>query len=39
MPDDDVAIVAQRAGVSEEAAREALESEDGDLAAAIARLE
>ncbi|WP_410764802.1 nascent polypeptide-associated complex protein [Haloferax sp. DFSO60] len=39
IPADDVAIVAQRAGVSEDDAREALEAEDGDLAAAISRLE
>ena len=39
IPDDDVAIVAERAGVPESAAREALEATDGDLAAAIERLE
>ena len=39
IPEDDVQIVAQRAEVSEEAAREALAAEEGDLAAAIARLE
>jgi nascent polypeptide-associated complex subunit alpha len=39
IPADDIAIVAQRAGVPEDEAREALEAEDGDLAAAIARLE
>ena len=39
IPADDVAIVAERAGVPEEDAIEALEAEDGDLAAAIARLE
>ncbi|MFB6304690.1 MAG: nascent polypeptide-associated complex protein [Haloferacaceae archaeon] len=39
VPDEDVELVAQRAGVSEDAAREALAAEDGDLAAAIARLE
>ncbi|MFC7203719.1 nascent polypeptide-associated complex protein [Haloferax namakaokahaiae] len=39
IPADDVAIVAQRAGVPEDDAREALEAEDGDLAAAISRLE
>jgi len=39
IPDDDVKLVATRAGVSKSDAREALESEDGDLAAAIARLE
>jgi nascent polypeptide-associated complex subunit alpha len=36
---DDVALVAQRASVDEETAREALEATDGDLAAAVARLE
>jgi nascent polypeptide-associated complex subunit alpha len=36
---DDVALVAQRAGVSEDDAREALAAADGDLAAAIAALE
>ncbi|MUV90653.1 nascent polypeptide-associated complex protein [Halapricum sp. CBA1109] len=35
----DIEIVAQRAGVSEEDAREALETNDGDLAAAVADLE
>jgi nascent polypeptide-associated complex subunit alpha len=39
IPDSDVQIVAQRAGVSEDDARAALEDEDGDLAAAISRLE
>lgn len=39
IPDSDVQIVAQRAGVSEDAAREALEDADGDLAAAISQLE
>ena len=37
--EDDVEIVAQRAGVSADEAREALEATDGDLAAAITRLE
>ncbi|QCC51133.1 nascent polypeptide-associated complex protein [Halapricum salinum] len=37
--DQDVEIVAQRAGVSEDAAREALEANDGDLAAAVSQLE
>ncbi|MFB6174244.1 MAG: nascent polypeptide-associated complex protein [Halobacteriales archaeon] len=37
IPDEDVEIVAQRADVDEEAAREALEAEDGDLAAAVDR--
>ncbi|WP_018257974.1 nascent polypeptide-associated complex protein [Halomicrobium katesii] len=39
IPDDDVELVAMRAGVDEEAAREALEAEDGDLAGAVERLE
>jgi nascent polypeptide-associated complex subunit alpha len=39
IPDADVEIVAQRSGASEEAAREALEAEDGDLGKAIERLE
>ena len=39
IPDEDVEIVAQRAGVDEATAREALENNDGDLAAAIASLE
>ncbi len=39
IPDDDVAIVAQRAEVPEAEAREALAATDGDLAAAIASLE
>jgi len=37
--EQDVEIVAQRAGVSEDAAREALEANSGDLAAAVADLE
>jgi nascent polypeptide-associated complex subunit alpha len=37
--DDDVDLVATRAGVDAETAREALEDNDGDLAAAIASLE
>lgn len=37
--DEDVAIVAERAGVDEEAAIDALEANDGDLAAAIADLQ
>jgi nascent polypeptide-associated complex subunit alpha len=36
---DDVALVAQRASVDEETARNALEATDGDLAAAVAQLE
>ncbi|SEO78888.1 Nascent polypeptide associated complex NAC [Halogranum amylolyticum] len=39
IPDSDVQIVAQRAGVGKDEAREALEAENGDLAAAISRLE
>jgi nascent polypeptide-associated complex subunit alpha len=39
VPDDDVALVAERAAVGADAAREALDATDGDLAAAIARLE
>jgi len=38
IPDSDVEIVAQRAGVNEADAREALEAADGDLADAIDRL-
>ncbi|MFB6309846.1 MAG: nascent polypeptide-associated complex protein [Salinirussus sp.] len=39
IPAADVEIVAQRTGASEDDAREALEAVDGDLAAAVARLE
>jgi nascent polypeptide-associated complex subunit alpha len=39
IPEDDVELVATRTGTSTGDAREALEAEDGDLAAAIARLE
>jgi len=39
IPQGDVDIVVQRAGVPEDEAREALEAADGDLAAAIERLE
>jgi nascent polypeptide-associated complex subunit alpha len=39
IPDSDVQIVAQRTGVSEADARAALAAEDGDLAAAVSRLE
>jgi len=39
IPDEDVALVAERAGVPTSTAREALEDTDGDLAAAIAALE
>ncbi|ELZ09119.1 nascent polypeptide-associated complex protein [Halovivax asiaticus JCM 14624] len=35
----DVELVASRTGASEEAARDALEANDGDLAAAVAQLE
>ncbi|MFP8951826.1 nascent polypeptide-associated complex protein [Natrialbaceae archaeon A-arb3/5] len=39
IPDEDVELVAGRAGVDEDEAREALEANDGDLAAAIEQLE
>ncbi|MFB6103735.1 MAG: nascent polypeptide-associated complex protein [Halobacteriaceae archaeon] len=39
IPQGDVDIVVQRTGASESAAREALEATDGDLAAAVERLE
>jgi nascent polypeptide-associated complex subunit alpha len=39
IPDSDVELVAQRTGASEDEAREALEATDGDLAAAVERLE
>jgi nascent polypeptide-associated complex subunit alpha len=39
IPDDDVEIVAMRANVDEDTAREALAAVDGDLAAAVDRLE
>ncbi|MFW5965193.1 MAG: nascent polypeptide-associated complex protein [Halodesulfurarchaeum sp.] len=39
IPAADVEIVAERAGVDEDTAREALEASEGDLAAAIASLE
>ncbi len=39
IPDSDVEIVAARTGVSDEDARAALEAVDGDLAAAVDRLE
>ncbi|QCJ48060.1 nascent polypeptide-associated complex protein [Haloprofundus sp. MHR1] len=39
IPESDVEIVATRAGASKDEAREALEAENGDLAAAISRLE
>jgi nascent polypeptide-associated complex subunit alpha len=39
IPQDDVELVAMRTDASEEKAREALEATDGDLAAAVERLE
>ncbi|WP_226481261.1 nascent polypeptide-associated complex protein [Natrinema amylolyticum] len=39
IPDDDVELVATRAGVGEDEARAALEDNDGDLAAAVESLE
>ena len=39
IPDEDVALVAERAGVPQSTAREALEDNEGALAAAIAELE
>ncbi|MCU4741876.1 nascent polypeptide-associated complex protein [Natronoglomus mannanivorans] len=39
IPDADVEIVATRTGASEDAARAALENNDGDLAAAVEELE
>ena len=39
IPDSDVEIVAGRTGVSNDEAREALEATNGDLAAAVERLE
>jgi len=39
VPQEDVELVAGRTGASEERAREALEATDGDLAAAVERLE
>jgi nascent polypeptide-associated complex subunit alpha len=39
VPDEDVQIVSQRTGASEETAREALEANNGDLAAAVDSLE
>jgi nascent polypeptide-associated complex subunit alpha len=39
IPQEDVELVAQRAGVGKDDAREALDAADGDLASAIARLE
>jgi Nascent polypeptide associated complex NAC len=39
IPDDDVELVAGRTGVSQRTARDALEATDGDLAAAVDRLE
>jgi len=39
IPEEDVELVATRAGVGEDEAREALEATNGDLAAAIERVE
>ncbi len=39
IPDDDIRLVASQTGVSKSEAREALEAEDGEPAAAISRLE
>jgi nascent polypeptide-associated complex subunit alpha len=39
IPQDDVELVAMRTGVPEDEARDALEATDGDLAAAVERLE
>jgi nascent polypeptide-associated complex subunit alpha len=39
IPDEDIALVAENAGVDAETARDALAATDGDLAAAIAKLE
>jgi nascent polypeptide-associated complex subunit alpha len=39
IPEEDIGIVAQRTGASEDDAREALEATDGDLADAVSRLE
>lgn len=39
IPEDDVELVATRTGASKDAAREALEETNGDLAAAIDKLE
>jgi nascent polypeptide-associated complex subunit alpha len=39
VPEEDVELVAMRADVGEDDAREALEGADGDLAAAVERLE
>ena len=39
IPQEDIEIVAMRTGVSKDDAREALEATDGDLAAAVERLE
>jgi len=38
IPKEDIMLVAQQAGVSEEEARKALEATDGDIAEAIIRL-
>ena len=39
IPQGDIDLVAQRTGAGEDAARDALEATDGDLAAAVERLE
>ncbi len=39
IPEDDIELVVQRTGATEADARAALEATDGDLAAAISRLE
>lgn len=39
IPDEDIEIVAARTGSTEDEARDALEATDGDLAAAVQRLE
>ncbi|MFC4449260.1 nascent polypeptide-associated complex protein [Halorussus aquaticus] len=39
IPDEDVELVAQQASATEDDAREALEATDGDLAAAVERLQ
>lgn len=39
VPEGDVELVAQRAGVPKDEARDALEAADGDLAAAVERLD
>jgi nascent polypeptide-associated complex subunit alpha len=39
VPEEDIDLVAQRTGAGKDTAREALEATDGDLAAAVERLE